>query len=76
MPTLKQVQAKIPSADTVAGRVLAYHNGKHYDIGEYVGDGAVHLNKTGEELLNPPAEEAKVAPVKAKKGLDLDKLEV
>ena len=59
MPQLKDVQKKIPSADTVAGRVIAYHEGKHYDLGAYVGDGVVLLSPDGEKLMAPPKKEVK-----------------
>lgn len=51
---LKALQKKIPTADTVAGRVIAFHEGKHYDLGEYVGDGLVILSRDGEKLMAPP----------------------
>lgn len=53
MPSLKDVQKVVPGAETVAGRVIAFHNGQHVDLGEYVGDGAVVLSKAGEEVLSP-----------------------
>lgn len=59
MASLKQLQKKVPGAETVAGRVIAYHNGKHYDLGEYVGDDAVVLSKDGERLMNPEKFEPK-----------------
>jgi hypothetical protein len=51
---LKALQKKIPSADAVAGRIIAFHEGKHYDLGEYVGDGLVILSRDAEQLLAPP----------------------
>ena len=53
MASLKAVQKRVPGADTVAGRVIAFVNGKHYDLGEYVGEGAVVLSKDGEKLMAP-----------------------
>ena len=63
MALLKDVKARIPSADTVAGRVIAHHEGKHVILGTYVGDGVVQLSKDGERLMTP-VEEAKAAPSK------------
>lgn len=65
MAKLKDVQAKIPSADTVAGRVIAFHEGKHYDLGAYVGDGVVQLSPEGEALMRPADVEPKRATRKA-----------
>ena len=68
---LKDVQAKIPSADSVAGRVVAFHEGKHYDLGQYVGDGVVKLSPEGEALLHEPdvPEVQAPAPRRGRKGL-------
>ena len=76
MPQLKDIQKRIPSADTVAGRVIAYHEGKHYDLGEYVGDGIVMLSRDGEKLMTPEPKKSEVK--KPAKGLDitLDDLEL
>lgn len=83
MPSLKDVQKVVPSAETVAGRVIAHHNGKHLDLGAYVGDGAVVLSKEGEEVMSsaPKAEKkSKVAPninsKPAAGGLNLSDLDV
>jgi hypothetical protein len=59
MPSLTAVQKSIPSAHTSCGRVLAFHEGKHHDLGEYVGDDAVALNLKAEQLL-AAIEQAKV----------------
>jgi hypothetical protein len=53
MAQLKELQKKVPTADVVAGRVIAYHKGKHIDLGEYVGDGLVSLTKEGQDLMVP-----------------------
>lgn len=78
MAHLKDIQKKVPSACTVAGRVIAYENGKHYDLGAYLGDGAVQLSQEGEKLLSPPPKPAEEKPAKAAKGggLSLNDLEV
>lgn len=82
MPSLKDLQKVVPNAETVAGRVIAFHKGKHLDLGQYVGDGAVVLSKDGEEAMaQQPVEKKparKVAPnlnIKSG-GLDLSDLEV
>lgn len=62
MAQLKEVQKKVPSADVVAGRVIAYHKGKHYDLGEYVGDGLVSLSKEGQDLMVPLKRKATEQP--------------
>lgn len=59
MPHLKDVRKVVPNAETVAGRVIAYHKGEHVDLGAYVGDGMVVLSKDGEKLLAPPKKEVK-----------------
>lgn len=82
MALLKDLQKVAPGADTVAGRVVVFHNGKHLDLGQYVGDGSVVLSQEGEELLSPPVKSEikpgrKQAPnlnAKALGGLDLPKL--
>jgi hypothetical protein len=63
---LKALQKKIPTADTLAGRVIAFHEGKHYDLGEYVGDGLVVLSRDAEKLLSP------AKPVELKHKVKLD----
>lgn len=74
MPQLKDVQKKVPGAHTLAGRVIAFYKGKHYDLGHYVGDGVVLLSTDGEKLMKPA--KAKAEEKSAAKGLDLDNLEV
>lgn len=79
MAHLKDIQKKVPSACTVAGRVIAYESGKHYDLGAYLGDGAVQLSQEGEKLLSPPPKPAEEKPAKAAAkggGLSLNDLEV
>jgi hypothetical protein len=51
MPSLETLQKRIPSADTVAGRCICFHEGKHYDLGAYVGDGQVILEGEGRKLI-------------------------
>jgi hypothetical protein len=51
MPLLSDIQAKIPTADAVAGQCICYHELKHYTLGQYVGDGLVILDSAGEALL-------------------------
>ena len=64
MASLKAIQRKIPGADSVAGRVIAFHQGKHYDLGQYVGEGSVILSQDGERLMAQPAEKGpEVRPV-------------
>jgi hypothetical protein len=75
MPQLTDVQKKIPSAHTIAGRVIAYHNGKHYDLGQYMGEGLVMLSTDGEQLMAPPKEAGIKRGVK-KVDTILDDLEV
>lgn len=70
MASLKALQKKVPGAEAVAGRVIAFYQGKHYDLGEYVGDGMVVLSQDGERLLNPPPEE--LPQKKPGKGLSFD----
>lgn len=48
---LKDIQAKIPTADSVVGRCICFHEGLHRDLGEYVGDGIVVLNLEGEKII-------------------------
>lgn len=83
MASLAAIQKVFPEAATVAGRVILFHKGKHYDLGAYVGDGAVVLTKEGEELLFPPeqadkpvAKRAGKPAVQQKGGLQLDDVEV
>ena len=71
MPQLKELQKKIPSADAVAGRVIAFHEGKHYDLGQYMGEGVVVLSPEGVKLLSPKKAQQKPAEFK---GVDLDDL--
>lgn len=85
MASLKAVQKKVPGADTVAGRVIAHYQGKHVDLGQYVGDDAVVLSPEGESIMSPPVE-VSVEPKNkrgraavnenAKQGVDLSTLEV
>lgn len=65
MPSLKEVQSRVPSAATVAGRVIAYHNGKHLDLGQYVGVDAVVLSAAGEEIMS--VQDAEVVEVKPRR---------
>jgi len=51
MPLLSDIQAKIPTADAVAGYCICYHDLKHYELGTYIGDGLVVLTSAGEALL-------------------------
>jgi hypothetical protein len=67
MPSLKAIQKVIPSAETMVGRVVAYHEGKHVDLGEFVGDDAVALSRAGQELV------AAASAPKAKKGKEVTK---
>jgi hypothetical protein len=60
MASLKAIQKRVPSATTMVGRVIAFVDGKHYDMGQYVGDGSVILSKEGEKLMAP----AKKADIK------------
>ena len=53
MPAIKDVQARYPNADSVGGRIIAYINGKHYDLGENVGEGLMILSPDGERLMAP-----------------------
>lgn len=55
MPSLKAVQVVVPSAFTAVGRVVAFHEGKHVDLGEFVGGDAVALNKLGDSLMEAAA---------------------
>lgn len=79
---LKDLQAKIPGAASVAGRVIAFHEGKHRDLGAYVGDGVVKLSPEGEALMHEPDVEplAAQAPRRAKKasfpGVSVNDLDV
>lgn len=61
MALLKEVQAKVPSATTIAGRVIAFHEGRHLDLGEYAGDGVVRLSTDGEAIMKPVDEQPKQA---------------
>lgn len=54
---LKDIKAKFPGVDAVVGRVVAFVNGKHVDLGAYVGDGVVQLSPEGAALMAPAAEE-------------------
>lgn len=78
MPTLDSVKAVVPSADTIAGRVIAYHNGKHYDLGEYVGEGVVVLSKDGEAIMatSVPVTAPKKASGKHSAKLNLDDVDL
>lgn len=71
MPQLKEIQKKFPSAFSSTGRVIAFHNGKHYELGRLVGEGVVVLSPEGEKLLSP--KKAKKEPVDIK-GVGLDDL--
>lgn len=87
MASLNSIRKVAPGAETVAGRVIAFHQGKHVDLGQYVGDGQVILSPAGEALLAPPedkpvekskrrmAENINVRPAGGA-GLDLSNLEV
>ena len=74
MPQLKDVQKKIPGAFISTGRVIAYHRGKHYELGKYVGEGVVVLSPEGEKLLSP--KKAKPVDIKGVGLDDLSSLEV
>lgn len=76
MPQLKEIQKKVPTADVVAGRVIAFHEGKHYDLGEYMGEGVVVLSHEGEKLLTPKKAKQKPAEFKGVGLDDLSSLEV
>lgn len=65
---LKALQKKVPEAEVVGGRVIAFVGMKHYDLGQYVGEGTVILSQEGEAFLAPSDEEPKPAPRRAKKG--------
>lgn len=54
MASLKAIKKRVPSADSIAGRVIAYVDGKHVDMGQYVGEGSVVLSQAGEKLMAPP----------------------
>lgn len=54
MASLSVVQQRIPTAEVVGGKVQAFHEGKHWHLGDYVGDGAVVLSKDGERFMAPP----------------------
>lgn len=73
MALLKDVQVMIPSADAVVGRVVAFHNGKHVDLGEYVGEGVVSLSPAGTAALaaltQASEQVAKPAPAARRKNL-------
>ncbi len=56
MPSLKSIQAVIPSACSIVGRVQAFHEGKHVDLGAYVGDDAVALNAEGDAIMAAAAQ--------------------
>lgn len=51
MPSLKAIREVIPSAEAMVGRVVAFHEGKHIDLGDYHGDDAVALNLRAEQLI-------------------------
>lgn len=82
MPSLTQLRKVVPGAESVAGRVVAYHNGKHVDLGQYVGDGMVILSSEGEALMaaEPPKKPARKVAVnenaKPAGGLDLAGIDV
>lgn len=61
MPQLDVIRKRVPSADTCVGRVIAFHNNKHYDLGAYVGEGQVVLSDEGKKLFEALDEAAKVA---------------
>lgn len=68
MPKLTELKQLIPSADSIAGRVICLHNGTHYDLGQYVGDDTVVLSTVGQALvdsLTAPAAEEKAREVSA-----------
>ena len=58
MASLVAVQQKIPTAEVVGGKVQAFHEGKHWHLGDYVGDGAVVLSKDGERFMAPKEDDA------------------
>lgn len=73
MASLKSIQAVLPTAATIAGRVIAYHKGKHIDLGQYVDVDTVVLSSAGEACMagESPWPEKKPATKKpAKLGLD------
>lgn len=67
MPSLSDLQTKFHNADIVAGTCVCFHEGRHYELGKYVGDGMVVLGPEGEKLLeslDSLAEEAEVVEVR------------
>lgn len=50
---------KFPDASTVVGRIVVYRDGKHLELGTYVGDNAVVLSADGERLMAPAKTEEK-----------------
>lgn len=56
MPLIKDVQARYPNADSVGGRIIAFINGKHYDLGQNIGEGMMTLSQDGERLMRPQTE--------------------
>lgn len=76
MPQLKDVQKKIPTAFVSTGRVIAFHNGKHYELGKYAGEGVVLLSPDGEKLLSPKKAKKEPVDIKGASFDDLSSLEV
>lgn len=69
MATMKEINAKLPTAEVVAGRVQVYYapEGKHYTLGDYVGDDAVVLTAEGQALLDSIIVAEPTAPRRARK---------
>ena len=69
MASLKAIQEVLPNAASIAGRVVAYHKGKHIDLGQYVDVDTVVLSAAGEAYFagETPAPVQKQAPKKPTK---------